>query len=160
MTWPNDPIFYATDHKMLSLVLDTNSLFHNSSTAYRVQHDLSKTVFNYKETTAQKWDSFAKKTDSLIQRDSFYSLHHLFLKQRDINRSWDLIRTVLLTASKNSLPTKKIHSSSGFKLPDALIRIQAHLTLITNLQRNFSKQKINRLIFPSASKLEQLKFHL
>ena len=49
MTWPNDPIFYATDHKMLSLVLDTNSLFHNSSTAYRVQHDLSRTVFNYKE---------------------------------------------------------------------------------------------------------------
>src|ERR1044071_3882723 len=106
MTWPNDPIFYATDHKMLSLVLDTNSLFHNSSTAYRVQHDLSRTVFNYKETTAQKWDLFAKKTDSLIQCDSFYSLHPLFLTQRDINQSWDLIRTVLLTASKNSLPTK------------------------------------------------------
>src|ERR1044071_6368417 len=69
MTWPNDLIFYATDHKMLSLVLDTNSLFHNSSTAYHVQHDLSRTVFNYKETTPQKWALFANETDSLIQLD-------------------------------------------------------------------------------------------
>src|SRR2546423_120776 len=27
MTWPNNPVFYSTDHKMLSLVLDTNELF-------------------------------------------------------------------------------------------------------------------------------------
>src|ERR1044071_2476529 len=118
MTWPNDPIFYATDHKMLSLVLDTNSLFHNSSTAYRVQHDLFRTDFNYKETTAQKWALFANETDSLIQLDSRYSPHPVAQTQRDINRTWDLIRTVLLIASKNLLPTKKIHSSSGSKLPD------------------------------------------
>src|ERR1043165_8429318 len=79
MTWPNDPIFYATDHKMLSLVLDTNSLFHNSSIAYRTQHNLSRTVFNYKETTAQKWTLFVNETDSLIQLDSCYSLHPLYL---------------------------------------------------------------------------------
>ena len=35
MIWPNDPIFYSTDHKMLSLVLDTNELFHNSFKAYQ-----------------------------------------------------------------------------------------------------------------------------
>src|SRR5204863_2446322 len=99
MTWPNDPIFYSTDHKMLSLILDTNELFHNSSTAYRAQHDLSRTVFNYKETTAEKWNSFANDTDSFLQLDPHFS-EATHLSQHDINRTWDLIRTVILKASK------------------------------------------------------------
>jgi len=93
ITWPNDPIFYSTDHKMLSLVIDTNELFHNSSKAYRAQYDLSRIVFNYKETSAEKWTLFANETDSLLQLDSRYSLHNntSHLSQYDINRSWDLL---------------------------------------------------------------------
>src|SRR5256714_1656490 len=159
MTWPNDPIFYSTDHKMLSLVLDTNELFHNSSTAYRAQHDLSRTVFNYRETTAEKWNLFANDTDSFLQLDPRFS-EATHLSQHDINRTWDLIRTVILKASKNSLPTKKIHSNFGRKFPEQLSRIQAHLTLITNLLRNFSNQKIIRSIYPSTGKLTQLRTRL
>ena len=90
MTWPNDPVFYSTDHKMLSLVLDTNDLFHNSSKAYRAQHDLSRTVFNYKEITADKWTLFANDTDSLLQLEPLFSETTHF-SQHDINRTWDLL---------------------------------------------------------------------
>ena len=99
MTWPNDPVFYSTDHKMLSLVLDTNELFYNSSKAYRAQHDLSRTVFNYKETTAEKWTLFANNTDSLLQLDPRFS-EATHLSQYDINRTWDLFRTIILKASR------------------------------------------------------------
>ena len=162
MTWPNDHIFYSTDHKMLSFVLDTNELFHNSAQAYRAQHDLSRTVFNYKDTTPEKWILFANETDSSIQLDQRYisqrDMPHT--TQRDINRSWDLIRTSILNAAKTSLPTKKIHSSFRSKFPESLSHIQTHLTTITNLLRNFSKQKITRTIYPSKGKLAQLKAHL
>src|SRR5436853_461225 len=96
MTWPNNPVFYSTDYKMLSLVLDTNELFHNSSKAYRAQHDLSKTVFNYKDTTAEKWTLFANDTvDSLLQLEPRFSETTHF-SQHDINRTSDLLRTVIL----------------------------------------------------------------
>src|SRR5205823_13483495 len=57
-------------------------------------------------------------------------------------------------------PTKKIHSNFGRKFPEQLSRIQAHLTLITNLLRNFSNQKIIRSIYPSTGKLTQLRTRL
>src|SRR5437764_14238828 len=61
---------------------------------------------------------------------------------------------------QNSLPTKKIHLTFRRKFPEQLSRIQAHLTLITNLLRNFSNQKITRSIYPLTGKLTQLRTRL
>src|ERR1043165_3146077 len=70
------PSLYKSNHKILTLVLDSTKLLKQPSVAYNRNHDIKKKVYLYKEMTDEAWDKFAKLLDSLVLNDQILNKVH------------------------------------------------------------------------------------
>src|ERR1044072_3191341 len=54
---------YKSDHKIMTLVLDSTRLLKQPSIAYNRSHDIKRKVYLYKEMTENAWSKFSTLLD-------------------------------------------------------------------------------------------------